>query len=372
MFGSWNLGRFAGIDVRIHWTFLLLPLYIYFSSLVAGSGVVAASVAVLLLLAIFGCVVLHEYGHALTARQFGIPTRDITLLPIGGVARLERMPRSPLQELAIAVAGPAVNVVIAAGLFVALALPPVVAALPVAVASFLTQLAWVNVALVVFNMLPAFPMDGGRVLRAVLAMVLPYAAATRAAAGVGQVAAIGLALLGLFSGNFVLVLLAGFVFLAARGEVMMVRQQDRAASAWPPQTAETAAGPAGATWSQPAATAPYASPSDPAGHHPAGHHPASQGWGSQTASHQPAGGSAPLRSLPVVSAAWNARHVLSWLASAPVEEFLVASGGVVIGIVHKRDLSEVVRAGLGTLSLERLLAGRQLPFHDVRGGSATV
>ena len=117
MNGSWYLGRLTGIDIRIHWTFLLLPVWIYFSSLAAGSGVGAATAAVAFVLAIFGCVLLHELGHSLMARQFGIPTRDITLLPIGGVARLQRMPRNPWQELAIAIAGPAVNVVIATLIF---------------------------------------------------------------------------------------------------------------------------------------------------------------------------------------------------------------------------------------------------------------
>ncbi len=338
MLGSWNLGKFAGIEVRIHWTFLLLPLYIYFSSLVAGSGAAAASVAVLLILAIFGCVVLHEYGHALTARLFGIPTQDITLLPIGGVARLERMPRSPLQELVIAVAGPAVNVVIASILFVGLALPGVASLLPAAVIGFLANLAWVNVALVVFNMLPAFPMDGGRVLRASLALFMPYATATRTAAGVGQIAAVGFAILGLFSGNLMLVLLAAFVFLAARGEAMMV---DR----------EQAMG--GASWNPAAGAA--AGPQSP--------HPQAD---SQQAGYRPP---APMRALPVVSAAWNARNVLGWLSSESIDEFLVSSRGVVIAIVRKSDLVEVVRSGLGALPMERLLNSHSLPFHDVRRGA---
>ena len=219
MNNSWHLGRIAGIDVRIHWTFLLLPVWIYLSNIAAGTGALAATVAVLFVLAIFGCVVLHELGHSLTARRFGISTRDITLLPIGGVASLERMPRSPWQELAIAVAGPAVNVVIAAALFVGL--PLVSFSLPTAVVGFLSSLAWVNVGLVVFNMLPAFPMDGGRVLRATLALRMPYRQATHVAVGVGKFVAFGLGLLGLMTGNLMLVFVAGFVFLAARGEVMM-------------------------------------------------------------------------------------------------------------------------------------------------------
>ncbi len=223
MNGSWHLGKLAGIDVRIHWTFLLLPAWIYVSSLAAGSGTLAATVAMLFILAIFGCVLLHEMGHALMARCFGIPTRDITLLPIGGVASLQRMPRQPWQELAIAVAGPAVNVVIAAAIFAGLFLLDPTAG---TAASFLTRVALVNIALAVFNMLPAFPMDGGRVLRSVLAMSMPYASATRIAATVGQVTAVGFGLLGLMSGNLMLALIAGFIFLAARGEAMLATSKD--------------------------------------------------------------------------------------------------------------------------------------------------
>ncbi|TWU20282.1 putative zinc metalloprotease Rip3 [Novipirellula galeiformis] len=218
MMRAWHLGRLAGIDVRIHWTFLLVPLWVYFSSLAAGSGIASAALSVLFVLTIFACVLCHEYGHALMARYFGIPTRDITLLPIGGVASLQRMPRRPGQELAIALAGPAVNVGIAAVIFAGIVfLNPASGA----VALFATQLAIVNVALVVFNMLPAFPMDGGRVLRSLLAMWMPYASATRIAATIGQITAMGFGLLGLITGNWILVLVAGFIFLAARGEAMM-------------------------------------------------------------------------------------------------------------------------------------------------------
>jgi Zn-dependent protease len=218
MFNSWDIGKVSGIKLRVHWTFFLLPIWIYFSSIFAGSSFAAAATSVLFVFAIFGCVLLHELGHALAARQFGIGTRDITLLPIGGIAALDRIPRNPAQELWIAVAGPLVNVVIAAVLFGAMVLsliPP-----ESAVALFLGQLLFANIALVVFNMIPAFPMDGGRVLRSSLAMFMEYAKATRIATSVGQACAIALGLLGLFSGNVMLMIIAGFIFLSARAENM--------------------------------------------------------------------------------------------------------------------------------------------------------
>ncbi len=230
MFGGWEIGKLAGISVRIHWSFLLLP------AIVAGSvgstaGAQAALGAVLFILAIFGCVVLHELGHALAARRFGIGTQDITLLPIGGVARLQRMPRQPLQELVIAVAGPAVNVVIAASILVGTSLGPNGAATllesNVLSGSFLGRLFWANVGLVIFNLLPAFPMDGGRVLRSVLAMMMPYTRATDWAAAVATVMAVLFGLVGLL-GNPLLILIALFVFMAARGEATMVRMQPEA------------------------------------------------------------------------------------------------------------------------------------------------
>ncbi|MCA9221721.1 MAG: site-2 protease family protein [Planctomycetales bacterium] len=220
MRGSWRLGTLSGIGVYVHWSFLILPLLIG-GTTILSAGPWAAAEAVIFVLAVFGCVVLHEMGHALTARQFGIGTRDITLLPIGGVARLDRMPRKPWQEFAVAVAGPAVNVVIAAVLFLGLIGYGVERMLNPA--DFLVRLMWTNIALVAFNMLPAFPMDGGRVLRSLLAMVVSYERATNIAAIVGQTLAVVLALAGWFVfHNIMLVLLAGFVFLAARGEAKMV------------------------------------------------------------------------------------------------------------------------------------------------------
>jgi Zn-dependent protease/CBS domain-containing protein len=216
---SFPLGTFAGTTVRVHITFFLLLAWF---GMVAGArgGQAEGVAAVVFILAVFACVVAHEYGHVLTARYFGIKTRDITLLPIGGVASMERMPEKPGQELLIALAGPAVNVLIAIVLFTVFGAslePERLAAIQDYRSDFLTRLALVNVVLVVFNLLPAFPMDGGRVLRALLSFRLARAQATRVAAGIGQAVAFGLGFLGLF-GNPLLIFIALFVFLAAAHE----------------------------------------------------------------------------------------------------------------------------------------------------------
>lgn len=224
---SWSikLGRFAGIDVYLHLTFLLLVAFIGYSGYISTGSARGALEGVLYILALFGSVVLHEYGHALTARRFGIPTRDITLYPIGGVARLERMPERPWQELLVALAGPAVNVVIAALLFVGLLATgnlswPSLSAIESG--PLLERLMYTNVSLVLFNLIPAFPMDGGRVLRAGLAMYLNYALATRIAAGLGQAVAVVFGFVGLFA-NPMLVLVAVFVWFAAGQESQAVQ-----------------------------------------------------------------------------------------------------------------------------------------------------
>jgi Zn-dependent protease/CBS domain-containing protein len=224
---SLRLGKIFGITVQVHLTFFLLIGWIYYRDLEKGESWIAASKGVALVLAVFGCVVLHEFGHALAARRYGIATRDITLLPIGGVARLERMPERPEQELVVAIAGPAVNVAIAAlilGVLAALGRVAEVTDSEKMAADFLLQLLGVNVFLTIFNLIPAFPMDGGRVLRAFLALRLDYRRATRLAAAIGQGFAMLFAVAGLF-GNPMLVLIAIFVYFGARGEAEMVGVQ---------------------------------------------------------------------------------------------------------------------------------------------------
>jgi Zn-dependent protease len=204
----------------MHLTFLLLISWVALMHWRHGQSVAAVVAGVMFILAVFLCVVLHEFGHALSARRYGIQTRDIILLPIGGVARLERMPTHPLQELWVALAGPAVNVLIAAVLFVWLkvtsALEPL-QTISLTGGPFLERIMFVNLFLVAFNLLPAFPMDGGRVLRALLAIRLDYSRATRIAAAIGQGAAICFGILGLFYNPFLL-LIAVFVWIGAGRE----------------------------------------------------------------------------------------------------------------------------------------------------------
>jgi Zn-dependent protease len=210
-----------GTAVRIHVTFVLLLAWIGFSAYRSG-GTVAARDAVLFIVLIFACVVLHEFGHILTARRFGIVSTEVTLLPIGGVANMDHMPERPYQELLVALAGPAVNVVIAASLFAAIGAfrPETLTQLDDPHLDIVVRLAAANLFLAVFNLIPAFPMDGGRVLRAALAMWLPRAKATRIAASVGQAFAFALGFFGLF-GNPLLVFIAIFVYIAASGEAQM-------------------------------------------------------------------------------------------------------------------------------------------------------
>ena len=224
---SFSLGKIAGTEVRIHITFLLLVAWFGVTAGIKGGQAEAVS-AVVFILAVFACVLAHEYGHVLTARHFGIGTRDITLLPIGGVASIERMPEKPAQEILIAIAGPAVNVVIAALLFTVFGAnlkPERLAAINEQGIDLVTRLALVNVMLVLFNLLPAFPMDGGRVLRAVLSLRLDRSRATRIAATVGQAIAFALGFLGLF-GNPMLIFIALFVFLAASHETYAVEIEE--------------------------------------------------------------------------------------------------------------------------------------------------
>ena len=222
---SWRIGRISGIDVHVHFTFLLLLAWVGIEHFMDHGDIGDAMSGLAFILALFGTVVLHELGHALTARRFGIRTRDIILLPIGGVARLERMPDDPRQELLVALAGPAVNVVLGGAIYVALSfgrgLSPFGEALRVG-GEFLEQFFWVNVSLALFNLLPAFPMDGGRVLRALLSLRMERIRATEVAARAGQGLALLLAFLGLFS-NPMLVFIGLFVWLGASEELSMVQ-----------------------------------------------------------------------------------------------------------------------------------------------------
>jgi Zn-dependent protease len=213
--------------VRLHVTFLLFLAWIGYGYYKVG-GPPAAVQGVTFLLALFGCVLLHEFGHALAARLFGIRTPDITLLPIGGVARLQRMPDQPWQELIVAVAGPLVNVIIAAGLVLYLGGRTGLeefGRLNEPGTLLLTKLASVNIMLVLFNLIPAFPMDGGRVLRSLLAMRMPYGRATNIAAGVGQGLAFVFGFAGLFW-NPMLLFIALFVFLGAQQEAAAAQIKD--------------------------------------------------------------------------------------------------------------------------------------------------
>jgi Zn-dependent protease/CBS domain-containing protein len=224
---SWSLPifRIAGIQLRIHITFLLLIAWLAFGYYTQG-GSAAALGRVIFVLLLFLCVVLHEFGHAFAAKAFGINTPDITLLPIGGVARLERMPEEPVQELIIAVAGPLVNVVIALGLFVAGGSQVLQNPASLEGGTLIAQLFVINIMLVLFNLLPAFPMDGGRVLRALLATRMSYVRATQVAATVGQGFAFIFGFMGLFGPNPFLLFIALFVYIGASQEAALAQMRD--------------------------------------------------------------------------------------------------------------------------------------------------
>ena len=216
---SFPIGTVRGTVIRVHVTFFLLLAWIGATHASRG-GLPDALAGIAFISLVFACVVLHELGHAAAAARYGIATPDITLLPIGGVARLDHIPEEPWREIAIALAGPAVNVGICLLLAAALGgIPTMAEGLTVEDprAGFLPRLFWVNAFLVLFNLIPAFPMDGGRVLRAALALRMPHAVATRVAAQVGQGVAILLGFLGLF-GAPLLIFIALFVWLGAAGE----------------------------------------------------------------------------------------------------------------------------------------------------------
>ncbi len=224
---QWKIGEYSGIGVYLHATFFLLIGFVVLSHVLQGDPISQTIAGVVFILALFASVVLHEFGHALTAKRYGIKTRDITLYPIGGVARLERMPDQPIQEFWVALAGPAVNVVIAAVLFVWMAITTEIIPLEklsVATGPFIERLMLTNLALVGFNLLPAFPMDGGRVLRALLAMRMEYTRATQIAATLGQAMAFLFGFIGMFTNPF-LVFIALFVWIGAAQEASMVQMK---------------------------------------------------------------------------------------------------------------------------------------------------
>ena len=223
---SWslNIGRVAGTVVRVHLTFLLFLAWIFAASY-ASSGAAAAWDSLVFMVLLFLCVLLHEFGHIFTARAFGVATPYVTLLPIGGVAQLERIPEEPWEEFLIAIAGPLVNVVIALVLVLGvrrrICKPAPRRAVDNTQIPLVDRLAAVNLFLALFNMIPAFPMDGGRVLRALLASRFGYVRATEIAASIGQFVAFALGFIGLMY-NPILIFIAIFVYLAASSEAHMV------------------------------------------------------------------------------------------------------------------------------------------------------
>jgi Zn-dependent protease len=224
---SWKIGSYKGIDVFIHATFLLIIVWAGLGYWQQTGTMAGALQGILFTLILFACVVLHEFGHALTARRYGIKTRDITLYPIGGVARLERMPDKPIEELWVALAGPAVNIVIGGLLLVGLVASGSsisLSSLSMTDGPMLERLMLINIWLALFNLLPAFPMDGGRVLRSLLAMRMEYTRATQSAAHIGQGMALLFGLVGLLT-NPMLMFIAFFVWIGAGQEASMVQMK---------------------------------------------------------------------------------------------------------------------------------------------------
>ncbi len=222
---SFNIGKVAGIDIKIHLTFFLLLIWVGFSTLFSGGAAVDVVTEVLFILTLFLCVVIHELGHSLTAKRFGYPTRDITLLPIGGLARLETLPEDPKEELLVAAAGPAVNVLISVLIFVILVISGTFTSplnFTALLNNFWVRLLSVNISLAIFNLLPAFPMDGGRVLRAILAKQMDYVRATQIAANIGRGFAVIMGIAGFFIDPW-LILIATFIWSGAGSETKSVQ-----------------------------------------------------------------------------------------------------------------------------------------------------
>jgi len=234
MGGSFKIGRAFGIDVKVHWSFFLLLAFFGYLAFRDSGSLTSALVTVGIVVALFFCVLLHEYGHSLVAIRLGSEVQDITLLPIGGLARMKSLPERPIDEVKVAVAGPLVNVVLAP-VFFGLALlfggnlsvPTDIVSGVDSIGQVFVALGAINVALVIFNMIPAFPMDGGRVLRGLLATRLGPVRATDISSTVGQGFAILFILVGFLGQNFLLVIVGFFVFLGASGEAQLVRQREQ-------------------------------------------------------------------------------------------------------------------------------------------------
>ncbi len=223
---SFPIARVAGIQIRVHVGFLVFLAWVGLTDGVSG-GLGEAVAGVSLVCLVFGCILLHEFGHAFAARRYGIRTPDITLLPIGGMARLERLPERPSEEIVVALAGPAVSALLAVifGAVSGYRFSSLESPVP-GWEGVSSKLFTINTGLLFFNLLPVFPMDGGRVLRALLAMQFSYVRSTRMAAGVGQVLAVILGAFGLFASAPMLVLLAVFVFFGAGSEAAQVQVRE--------------------------------------------------------------------------------------------------------------------------------------------------
>ncbi|MBL0026247.1 MAG: site-2 protease family protein [Saprospiraceae bacterium] len=226
---AFKIGTFWQIPVKIHWSFGLLLLFVLYTAFTNGLKMWQSIGFVFYVLLLFLCVVLHEYGHALTARRYGVITRDILLSPIGGVARLESMPDKPKQEFFIAIAGPIVNIIIATILGLILffttgqIFPDVNDFRFDDPAEFVRYIAWMNLALFMFNLIPAFPMDGGRILRALLAAKLGKVRATHIAMRIGRILAIGFVIFGIFNQQLILAMIGLFIFMMAGQEYEQTR-----------------------------------------------------------------------------------------------------------------------------------------------------
>jgi Zn-dependent protease len=234
MGGSFKIGRFSGIDVKVHWTFFLLLGFFAFLGYQASGSAVGALTATAMIVALFFCVLLHEFGHSLVAQRLGIGIHSITLLPLGGVSNLESLPEKPADEVKITFAGPLVSVVLAPIFFGVGLLFGAVPRMPAdlftgvgSVGQFFFYLGYVNVVLAVFNLIPAFPLDGGRILRALLATRLGVLRATDISSAVGKLFAVAFFIIGLISGDLLLALVAVFIYFGATGEAQMVRQQEK-------------------------------------------------------------------------------------------------------------------------------------------------